>query len=1011
MVGRWWLLGLLGALPARAEPVRLVDVSTPSSNVHTGPMGLTAMEGYALFFGEDSLGLYRTDGTPEGTKLLRTLAWRYEPLGPDNSGWRSPPRLAVLGSRAWWRGTEGLWTTDGTPEGTRLVGSLGLAELPTAPVSFGGALYFSAGSRLYRSDGTVEGTRELAGLAVKDLGVTTAVEVGGQLFFSCASEASGLELCRTDGTSAGTAVVADLVPGASGGAPRLLGAVAGRVLFSASAGTASSPRRLYASDGTAAGTVLLHASASLGDDGVEVPLGVQGLAQSPTLLDGAAYFPCASAATGEELCRTEGTAESTTILDLHPGTASTSPRKPGVLAGKLVFQACSSLGAGNGLACRLWSSDGTVSGSEIVWGAQPFPGIEMRAGLAAVGNSLVFYGQSAGRPSALWKTDGTRDGTGELLQLASVEQFVISDLRRDALVFGDKLLFPGSDGQRGLELHATDGTQQGTNLVTDPTPKRGTGRVIDMVSLDERLYVTAHLLVDQRLMRLDGTTSPKNLHFATNSLNNWIEMAPFQGQVLLSTASGLWATDDSATGIHHVTRDVSSTRIIPGGDKAFLTVGGQLWRTDATQSGTWRISDAPASVSEPSYLHGSLWFSGKTQDGRLEPWTTTGELGFTRKLKDIHVATGEGGSAPREFTALGALTFFSAKDEAGRELWKSDGTTSGTVRVADLRPGETGASPEQLFAWKDHLYFWATATEGATTLWKTDGTEAGTVSLRAATLRRPAMSTGFDDASFVAWGDHLFFGGADAEGGRELWRTDGTEEGTVRVADLMPGVDSSHPNALLLASSEGPLVFTALGPATGRELWRLDSPTGAPTLLAEMIPGPRGSNPSHPTMVGSTLYFQADYGQGMTVYKLAGLIPDTFPPRVSCPPNQSTQATSTRGAEVSFEQATAYDDSGEALTLDSSHASGATFPVGTTEVTFTATDSPSNEGTCSFSVTVTSQPDAGPSTPDAGGPPPTEPPADDSGCGCQSGASSLPWAMALFGLLGLSRRHSRVTPR
>ncbi|MCK8498206.1 HYR domain-containing protein [Myxococcus fulvus] len=1007
------MLGLLGALPAWAGPVRLADVAVPGSVVNTGPMGLTAMEGYALFFGENSRELYRTDGTPEGTTLLRTLAWRFEPLGPDNFGWQPPPRLAVLGASAWWRGPEGLWTTDGTPEGTRFMGSLGLAESLTTPVSFGGALYFSAGSRLYRSDGTLEGTRELAAFAMKDLGVTPAVEAGGHLFFGCASEASGLELCRTDGTSAGTTVVADLVPGSGGGAPRLLGAVAGRVLLSASAGTPSSPRRLYASDGTASGTVLLHASASLGDDGVEAPLGLQGLAQSPTLLDGVAYFPCVSEATGEELCRTEGTAESTTILDLNPGTGATSPRKPAVLGGRLIFQACASLGVGNGQECRLHASDGTVGGSEVVWGAKPFAGIGMRAGLSAVGNHLVFYGHQGGGLSSLWATDGTQDGTRLLLQLSPVEQFVIADLRRDAVVFGGKLLFPASDGLRGLELHFTDGTQQGTNIVADPTPRRGTGRVLDMAALDERLYVTSHLGAGQRLIRLDGTTMAKNLHFATNSLNDWIQLAPFQGQVLLSTASGLWATDDSATGIHHVTGDVSSARIIPGGDKAFLTVGGQLWRTDATQSGTWRISDAPEGVSEPAYVQGSLWFSGKTEDGRLEPWTTTGELGLTRKLKDIHVVTSDGGSAPREFTGLGALTFFSARDQAGRELWKSDGTTSGTVRVADLRPGESGASPEQLFAWKGHLYFWATATEGVTTLWKTDGTEAGTVSLRAATLRRAATADGLDDANFVAWGEHLFFSGADAEGGRELWRTDGTEEGTVRVADLMPGVDSAHPNALLLASPEGPLVFAALGPTTGRELWRLDSPTGAPSLLAEMIPGARGSNPSRLTMVGSTLYFQADYGQGMTVYKLAGLISDTFPPRVSCPPNQSVQATSTRGAEVRFDDATAYDDSGEALTLDASHASGATFPVGTTEVTFTAKDLASNEGTCTFSVTVTgtSQPDAGPSTPDAGGPPPTQPPDEDSGCGCQSGASSLPWAMALFALLGLSRRRPRVTPR
>ncbi|MFY2557373.1 HYR domain-containing protein [Corallococcus terminator] len=1029
VVGRWWFLGLLGVLPgctesepaapvtaeapvvARAQalvtPVWMAEMSAPRTVVHTGPMASTAMDGYVLFFGENSRALFRSDGTPDGTRMLRTVAWREEPFGIDNYGWQAPPRLAVVGTQAWWRGVEGLWTTDGTPEGTRFVGNLGFSEPLPPPVAFGGALYFSVGKRLYRSDGTVPGTRELAQVVLKDFSVTPAQEVGGRHFFACEAESTGVELCVTDGTPEGTTVAVDLVPGAGSGAPRILGVVADKVLFSASMGSPESPRRLYASDGSAVGTGLLSDTASLGD--TAEPAGT-GLAKSPTLLDGVAFFPCRSDVTGHELCRTDGTAEGTAILDLVPGTEGSTPGKPGVLAGKLVFQGCSP----EFLNCGLWSSTGTVGGSEVFWSAEPFQGFWMGSSLFAAGNSLFFHGQAGRGPSGLWKTDGTQAGTGPLLQpLTTGEGFIFLNPDRDWVSLGDKLLFGGGNGAPGLELYASDGTPEGTNLVADLTPRRGMGRAIELLSVGERLFVTAHGVGQQKLVRIDGSFPVRDLHFPTNSLNSWIKMAPLHGQVLLSTNAGLLATDSSDKGINPVSGGPAwVSRLLSGGDKVFL-LGAYLWRADGTQEGTIQLSDAPPEVYEGAYVNGRLWFSSRRSE---EPWTTNGELGSTKLLKDIN---GNFSSSPRGFTGLGSLTFFSATDEeAGRELWKSDGTTSGTVRVADLRPGPLDASPDQLFAWKDHVYFWATGAEGATTLWKTDGTEAGTVSLQAATLRR-ADAYGIENTGFVGWGDSLFFAGADALGGRELWRTDGTEAGTVRVADMMPGIDSSHPNALLLASPEGPLVFTALGPATGRELWRLDSPTGTPTLLAEMIEGARGSNPDRPTMVGSTLYVHADSGQGLAIFKLAGLIPDTFAPHVSCPPSQEVPATGASGAEVSFEAATAYDDSGAVLTLAASHVSGATFPAGLTEVTFTAKDAAGNEGTCSFkiTVTVTSQPDAGSSAPDAGssapdaGAPPTEPPADDSGCGCTSGTSTLPLALALFGLLGLSRRRSPWTQR
>ena len=58
-------------------------------------------------------------------------------------------------------------------------------------------------------------------------------------------------------------------------------------------------------------------------------------------------------------------------------------------------------------------------------------------------------------------------------------------------------------------------------------------------------------------------------------------------------------------------------------------------------------------------------------------------------------------------------------------------------------------------------------------------------------------------------------------------------------------------------------------------------------------------------------------------------------------------------AIVSWTPPTASDNSGEAVTLTSDYSPGDTFPIGTTTVTYTATDSYGNIATSTFDVVVT----------------------------------------------------------
>src|SRR5262245_14901678 len=74
-------------------------------------------------------------------------------------------------------------------------------------------------------------------------------------------------------------------------------------------------------------------------------------------------------------------------------------------------------------------------------------------------------------------------------------------------------------------------------------------------------------------------------------------------------------------------------------------------------------------------------------------------------------------------------------------------------------------------------------------------------------------------AIFVSVGNNVFYFRAnDGIHGTELWRSDGTAEGTSMVADINSGGANADPASLVNAN--GTLFFTAADAANGRELWK-----------------------------------------------------------------------------------------------------------------------------------------------------------------------------------------------
>src|SRR6185295_11437202 len=95
----------------------------------------------------------------------------------------------------------------------------------------------------------------------------------------------------------------------------------------------------------------------------------------------------------------------------------------------------------------------------------------------------------------------------------------------------------------------------------------------------------------------------------------------------------------------------------------------------------------------------------------------------------------------------------------GLELWKSDGTPSGTVIVKDIDSGSRSSLPIYLTNVAGTLYF--VTNDGGEQIWQSDGTAAGTFAIA------PAFSS--IPSNLTAAGGNLFFVASDGVHGAELW--------------------------------------------------------------------------------------------------------------------------------------------------------------------------------------------------------------------------------------------------
>ncbi|MFN5515704.1 MAG: ELWxxDGT repeat protein [Cyanobacteriota bacterium] len=551
---------------------------------------------------------------------------------------------------------------------------------------------------------------------------------------------------------------------------------------------------------------------------------------------------------------------------------------------------------------ELWKTDGSAAGASLV--ADLYTGLydSTPSDLTAVGNMLYFVADDGVHGRELWKTDGTTAGTSLVADLYTG----LYDLNpSDLTAVGNMLYFVADDGVHGRELWKTDDSETGASLATDLYTGLYDSNPSDLTAVDNMLYFVADDGVHGReLWKTDITTT--DIALVLDLYTGSSDSDPNHLTVMTDTlcffaynenGHQLWKYDgNSVFNITPNNVDIYGSDLVSLNNTLYFSDWWEgLWKSNGTIEGTSFVSDlsdltTPTDGSDPSSLTAVgdiLYFAADDGMNGRELWKSDGTTAGTILVKDIGSWSS---SYPLNLTAVGNTLYFVAQDDInGSALWKSDGTTEGTLLVKDISPDFWTPDADNLTAVGNVLYFVADDGVNGRELWKSDGTTAGTILVKDLN----AGSFGSDPRNLIAVGETLFFVANDGVSGFELWKSDGTPEGTIAIKDISPDFWSSDPSSLTVVGNV--LYFVADDGVNGRELWKSDGTTTGTILVKDLNAGSFGSDPSSLAVVGNTLYFAADDGvNGRELWKSDGtaegttLVNDIQPGAPGSDPNHLT---------------------------------------------------------------------------------------------------------------------------
>jgi ELWxxDGT repeat protein len=358
------------------------------------------------------------------------------------------------------------------------------------------------------------------------------------------------------------------------------------------------------------------------------------------------YFLSSIGKRNVALWQTDGTEEGTKkIMDLGVGQTDISfgvvkPSKqdpsPNIYHNKIIFSFSDSLEK------AIWKTDGTLEGTKKIIDLKllsGYTGMSIPKQIIIYNDRLIFWVEISAQRSILFSSDGTQAGTKAIFEMDVAGQPNLTEYK-------GRLYFTGNDTEHGFELWSTNAKPGGTKMVVDlwPGPKSGSGREMNVVN--------------NRL-----------IYIANDSVYG---IEPF-------------VTDGTAEGTHLL------KNIYPGKQRFFLDLPG--WDMSAFEDRAFFVAN--------DSIHGP------------EMWVTDGTEKGTFMLKDLAAGTRSGLLlGPFKVMKFKDHFYFSGTDYSNGyiNIWKTGCVQNDVTNVLPINPAFGGEWP--LYGFKDKLFFSGGAASG-----------------------------------------------------------------------------------------------------------------------------------------------------------------------------------------------------------------------------------------------------------------------------------------------------------
>jgi ELWxxDGT repeat protein len=677
------------------------------------------------------------------------------------------------------------------------------------------------------------------------------IEFNGYVYFTAESDATLGELWRTDGTTVGTKLFADIGITTYPGEENYFTIYNQELYFVAN--NSKDGDQIWKTNGTLEGTYPVT------DFSYTIPyLSQYGRIKRLTVFMDKLFFIHSSDEYGWELFTTEGSISTTSLFyDINPGiNNSMSDVSPIVIDSNMYFL------ANNGVnGTELWKTDGTLSGTNLVFDLIAGSAYTLIQNLTEFDHNLYFTADDGINGKELWKSDGTTFGT---FMLSDVYLGSESSSPNNLTVSGSFLYFSAKYDNGNRELFKTDGTSLGTVIVLNINPSatdNGLGPK-NLYNANGTLYFTHNnSTLGYELYKSDGSASGtymiKDIRVGASS-SDPANFFYFNGSVYFSANDNVagvevWRTDGTNLGtalFANINGGFASS--LPAsfcafGPKivfyAYTNQGYEPYVTDETSTGTFRLRNIFLfNTSGTIDSKNSEIFEDKLFFGMGALYTTDGTLINTSLFSSTS-------SSPRDFHVVANKMYF-YKDDG---LYRTDGTPSGTSKIHSFTSFINHTALYGSIGTK-YLYFVNDPSGSLTRLFSCDTNTAPTL---VTTISNSSMGPS-DKNECILMNNALYFTTDNTGVGKEIWRTNGTVSGTYLLKNINPGSAGSDPKNLTVLGNN--LYFTATEPINGTEIWKSDGTNAGTVLLKDINPGISSSFPESFEVFDDTLFFSANNG-------------------------------------------------------------------------------------------------------------------------------------------------------